>query len=249
MKTIALGYSLAKANFKLRNEGSYLGIFWYLLNPLALFLSILFVKHAIFSSVNIAYYPIYLIIGLTMLNFFTQVVRSSISLVQSNASFIKSIQISYTALVVSAVFQAMFSHLFELVLVICMLLYFKISIIGIAGYLVLFVLYSIFAFGVCLMTCVLGAHVNDLTNIWTPLSQLLVFITPTFYEIQPGASLYTVSKFNPLWYFIQAGRELLIMQHIPSILSVGIILCMSLASCLIGLCIFRRYSVRFAELV
>ena len=28
---IQIGFQLAKTNFKLRNEGSYLGIFWYLL--------------------------------------------------------------------------------------------------------------------------------------------------------------------------------------------------------------------------
>ena len=38
----ALSFSLAKANFKIRNEGSYLGIFWYLLEPLAFFIVLLF---------------------------------------------------------------------------------------------------------------------------------------------------------------------------------------------------------------
>lgn len=32
-----LSISLAKAEFKLRNEGSYLGILWYLLNTLNIF--------------------------------------------------------------------------------------------------------------------------------------------------------------------------------------------------------------------
>ncbi len=44
---------LAKTNFKLRIEGSYLGILWYLLNPLALFLILLLIKtYCIFRSLH-----------------------------------------------------------------------------------------------------------------------------------------------------------------------------------------------------
>ncbi|HNU96023.1 MAG TPA: hypothetical protein PKH95_01275 [Candidatus Magasanikbacteria bacterium] len=37
-----LSWQLAKANFKLRNEGSYLGIFWYLLDPLLMLMRLIY---------------------------------------------------------------------------------------------------------------------------------------------------------------------------------------------------------------
>jgi len=49
-KTLSLGFSLASAQFKLRNEGSYLGVLWYLLEPLSFFAILLFLAGVISDS-------------------------------------------------------------------------------------------------------------------------------------------------------------------------------------------------------
>ena len=62
-----LSFYLAKSGFKLRNEGSYLGIIWYLLNPI-LFFCLLFVVFSQSLGSEIENYAIYLFIGIIIFN-------------------------------------------------------------------------------------------------------------------------------------------------------------------------------------
>ena len=81
---LRISLALAKVNFNLRIEGSYLGVLWYLLNPLILFAVLWFVKEAAFAEVKINYYPLYLLIGIAGFNFFKQAITSSIDAISSN---------------------------------------------------------------------------------------------------------------------------------------------------------------------
>jgi ABC-type polysaccharide/polyol phosphate export permease len=248
-RTISLGYSIAKANFKLRNEGSYLGIFWYLLNPLSFFLVILFVYRALFSSQEIVYYPMYLFMGLIMINFFNQLISTSVKLIENNAGFIKSVKVPYETFVLAAVFQSVFSHAFELLIVAVLFLYFHLSLIGILWYLVVFVFFTLFTLGACLTVATLGAYLNDLGNIWAILSQLLFFASPVFYAVHPGTYLYLGNLLNPLFYFFTAARDVSIYATIPAWWMILILVAVSLCSMLIGMAIFNRFKGRFAEMV
>ena len=87
---LAIAFSLAKVSFRLRTEGSYLGILWYLLNPLLLFGVLMLVKAAAFSHVDIPDYPLYLLIGITGFNFFKSAITSAIDVVSSNSDYINS---------------------------------------------------------------------------------------------------------------------------------------------------------------
>lgn len=244
-----LSFSLAEANFKLRNEGSYLGLLWYLLNPLALFFIILFIRNQVFISVDIPHYPIYLLIGLLMFHFSSSLIGGSINIISSNANFIKSIKIPHEALVVSRVLQAVFSHLFELILIVACLLYFHVTLLGLFAYLAVFALLVVFLLGVSFALATFGAYVNDLGNIWAMASQLLFFITPIFHAPDVGSALYKINMFNPFYYYISAGREMFLYGRPPSAEMLGIMVIMSIGAFIIGLYIFEKKKVKFAELV
>jgi lipopolysaccharide transport system permease protein len=246
---LSLSYSLAKANFKLRNEGSYLGILWYLLNPLSFFLIILCLKGVLFSTANTVYYPAYLLVGLIMMNFFSQNIAASIDLIRNNSGVIKSIKIPYEVFVIAALYQSIFSHLFELFLVAVLFLYFHISIIGILWYIIIFIFFALFTLGASFLATTIGLYFNDLKNIWAILSQLLLFITPVFYAVSPGNYLYSGNLFNPLFYFITSARDVAIYASFPPLLMAVFILTASLCSLAIGLFVFGKYKKRFAEYV
>ena len=246
---LGLSLSLAKADFRLRNEGSYLGIFWYLLNPLALFLIILFIKGVAFSSNHIALYPIYLLLGVIMNNFFSRSLSSAVSVVSDNSGLIKSIKIKYESLVISEVLGAVFSHFFEILLLAIFMLCFKVSLVGIAYYLIIFILFSVFLTGASLIFTVIGAYINDFGNIWSIASQLIFFATPTFYALKKGTLLYTANLFNPLYYFLTAARDVAIYGRMPDFnVIVGVVM-FSIFFLAAGILIFNRFKSKFAELV
>ncbi|MCX6760298.1 MAG: ABC transporter permease, partial [Candidatus Nealsonbacteria bacterium] len=66
---LALSFVFAKVKFKLKNEGSYLGIFWYLLSPILTFLILFFIFSDRLGN-DIYLYPIYLLLGIIIFNFF-----------------------------------------------------------------------------------------------------------------------------------------------------------------------------------
>jgi ABC-type polysaccharide/polyol phosphate export permease len=247
--SIALSFSLAKAGFKVRNEGSYLGILWYLLSPLSFFLIILYLRGTLSLDAGVAYYPAYLLIGLIMMNMFNQSVATSIDIIRSNANFIKSIKIPYEVFVVSTVFKAIFSHVFELILVALLFLYLHISLVGIIFYLFVFIFFVLFILGVCFLFATVGLYFNDFKNVWTIAAQLLLFATPVFYAVTPGSHLYLANLFNPLFYFLTSARAVAIYHVLPSGQMMAAVIVGSLIVFFAGLFIFNRSKGRFAEFV
>lgn len=245
-----LSFSLAKVRFILRMEGSYLGFFWYFLSPLALFAIILFVKSAAFSDLPIAYYPLYLFIGISGANFFRVVLSNSIKAISANADHLKSVNnVSPAVLVLSGVLLAIFSHLFELALLVALMIYFKISLIGLLFYLPIFFGFALMVLGISFIFATVGVYVNDLDNIWTIASQLLFLATPTFYAVAVGSAVYTANLFNPLFYFLEIARRALIYASWPPLWMTLIFIGLILGFLVFGLAIFNKHKKKFAELV
>ena len=245
-KTLSLSYSLAKTNFKLRNEGSYLGILWYLLNPLSLFITILFVKQTAFDHVEIAMYPIYLLVGLVMLSYLNRVVSLSTDVIRSNSSFIKSIHIPTEVLVVSSVLHVCMLHIFEVFLILCLAIYMQISLFQVGLYFIATIAFTLFLFGLAFIFATIGVYVTDIGNIWSVVSQLIFFVTPIFYALNPSNSLYTFNLYNPLYYFITFSRDMLI-RGTTTLWTLQMISISCVVSLVIGLAVFGRYRRRFAE--
>ena len=246
---LELSLALARAEFKLRNEGSYLGVLWYLLYPLALFGVILFVGPLAFAQIKIAYYPLYLILGIVMANFFIQTLYGSIHVVQNNSGLIKSVKINYESLVISKVIQSVFSHAFEVVVIFALMVYYGIPLMGVVWYALIFCFFVTFILGASFIFASLGAYINDLGNVWMVAGQLLFFITPTFYVVEKSQVHYAVNMFNPLFYFLTVTREVVIYQRVPEAWLMAAALIFSITSLMVGVFRFEQFKNKFAELV
>ena len=244
----SLSFALAKAEFKLRNEGSYLGIFWYLLAPLLTFVLLL----GIFSTRlgrNIPNYPIYLLLGIILFNFFQYVTTESTQAIRLHKGVIKSIKFNLEAIVGSTTLKALFSHFFEIIVFAIFMLIFGVSLKGLLFYPLILFIFCIFLFGISLILTSLTVYFTDLENIWIFTSRLLWFATPIFYAIGGQDRLFILNLLNPLYYFITVSREIIIYNNIPEIWLIGGMLAFSLASLLFGILIFNKLKTKFAELI
>jgi len=249
-ESVELAFSLAKAGFKLRNAGSYLGIFWYLLSPLSLFLIILLIKKgAVFSLDHIEMYPIYLLIGVIIYNFFSKTLSWSINIMNGNAGLIKSMKIKYEALIIAKVIEGTFSHLFEILLLAVFMIFFKISLLCIIYYLAIFIFLFLCILGLSFIFSTIGTYINDFSNIWSIATHLLLFLTPIFHFAQKGSIIHNINLFNPLYYFVTASRDIIIYNKMPDHdISFGIIF-FSFTFLIIGIIIFNKFKSKFAESV
>ncbi|HEY1037256.1 MAG TPA: ABC transporter permease [Candidatus Paceibacterota bacterium] len=246
----SLSFSLAKVHFKLRNEGTYLGMFWYLLNPVVLFAVLLFVKHAAFSHISIPNYPLYLLVGLVMQNYLSRSVLGAVDVIRKNGGFIRSVKIPLESLVVASSLNLLYAHAFEAILVAGTILFLGVPATTIVFYALSLLLFALFALGVSFAASTLGVFANDIGNIWPIFSQILFFITPIFYEVEPGTLLYAANQFNPLYYFISLARWPAYQQPGAS-LPVLLAIAASLAAIglAVGATVFRMHKRKFAELV
>jgi ABC-2 type transport system permease protein len=243
---LGLSISLAKANFKTRNEGSYLGILWYLLKPLSFFIILVFIKGAI-SKDSIQDYPIYLFIGLIILNFFNSVTSFSIDIIRSNSSFIKSLRINKEVFVLSGLIQFIFSHLFEFIILIIFAIFYKMNILFLLLYPFIFGLLCLFTIGISFILSVVGVYVNDLKNVWAIFTNLLLFATPIFYKVSSDSLIHKISMWNPLYHFINITRDIVIFNKLPKISTILLALFFSIIIFLLGLLIFEKNKNKLAE--
>lgn len=246
---LGLSFSLAKAEFKLRNEGSYIGILWYLLNPVLSFFLLFFIFNDRLGT-NIKIYPLYLLVGIIMFNFFqNSTTEASRLIILEHNHLIKSINFPREALVVSVVIKNIFSHLFEAILLFGGLIFFHINPVYFLFYLPVLIVFSFFVLGVSLILSSLTVYFVDLGNIWSFASRIIWLATPIFYAIGGQTRLFYLNLFNPPFYFVNIARDLVVYRLIPDwwviIGAVGYSFVLLFA----GFFLFSKLKSKFAEMI
>lgn len=245
---IVQSFYFAKTQFKLRNEGSYLGVIWYLLEPLSFFMIILLIGGVINQNV-ISFYPLYLFLGLIMFNFFINTTSLSTVAITANAYLIRSIKINYESLVISGISQFIFSHIIEMFIFLMFMVYFGANLLNIIFYIPIFLFFLLFILGVSFILSTIGSYIKDLANLWTAMLRLLWFLTPIFYVMPPSPLFQKISYINPMFHFINISREIIIYSRVPSFYTLFLMGFFSVLFFLIGLFIFKKYKQKFAEIV
>jgi len=245
---LTLSFVLAKVKFKLKNEGSYLGIFWYLLNPILTF-SLLFLIFNDRLGNDINQYPLYLLLGIIIFNFFQSTTLESARNIQEDKNIIKSIKFPIISLLFAVLFKNIFSHFFEIVLFLIVCVFFEVHIIGIFCYILLLIPLCCFVFGVCLILSSLNVYFTDIEKIWNFFVRILWLATPIFYSIGGQTKLFYLNLFNPMYYFITISRNIIIYNKAFDVLYFLVALGYSLLFLLLGLVIFNKLKVKFAELI
>lgn len=242
--------TLAVTDFKLRNEGTWFGVLWYLLDPIVMFVTIILVRKAIIAT-EPEFYPVYLFVGLIVFNFFRRATTQSIRSISGSGQFIKSMTIPKAPLVAGKVIDALFTHVFEIVLLAIILIYYHIPVWHILFYIPIVIVYTVFILGVSFLLATIGVKIFDLQNLWPIAMQILWFATPIFYSLQNvsevvSSNVSSVQNMNPLYQFIHSAREAIMFASVD-LYNVLYICAVAIISILIGLFIFSRYKNRFAE--
>jgi ABC-type polysaccharide/polyol phosphate export permease len=246
LDTLRLAWTLGKTQFILRIAGRYLGIVWYLLEPLAYFLLFLLLQANLHTG-TVANYPSYLLLGLIMINFFMAATSGALRSIRDNSNLIKSINLPLEVFPVSAVIQFCFSHSFELALFVIIAAFYHELSWGVLLYPVIFLPFAAFAIGIALIVTTIGVFIEDFINVWSMVARLIWLATPVFYVAAPGTLAHYLNLLNPLSYFLNIARQIIIYGTTPSSLSVAIALASAAASLAIGLIAFKTFKKSFGE--
>jgi len=236
--------ALAKANFKLRNEGNYLGILWYLLDPLLFFLMFVLVRNIL--GTGIEYYPVYLLIGLTMFNFFRKTTTYASRAISSNAGIISNLKIKSEVFVISSLLLAVFSHIFELALIAVVMFFMGLPVWYLIFYPFIFFFLWIFTLGFSFLVSSISVYLNDFSNLWGIITRVLWFTTPIFYSARLELP-FEINTYNPMYYYLTMAREVLIYHRLPETWMIVASITVSFVALIFGIFIFQKTKHGFAE--
>jgi len=254
----ALLRELVVTDFKLRYQGSALGYLWSLLRPLFLFviLYVVFVKF-LKTGGGIPHFPVYLLLGIVMWNFFSEMTSQSLSSIVSRGDLIRKIRIPRWIIVLSSSISALINFFLNLIIVV---VFMAINHVDIMRTIVLFpailLQVYIFSLGVSLFLAASFVKYRDVSYIWEVVMQALFYLTPILYSIAiiTNETLQKVLFLNPMGQAIQDARYSVITHHTVTIsqafhdgwyrlLPYGITVFVLVA----GIVYFRKESKYFAE--
>jgi len=206
----ALLSELVRTDFKLRYQGSILGYAWSLLRPLMLFiiLYIVFVK-VLKSGGNIPHFPIYLLLGIVIWNFFTEMTVQSLGSIVGRGDLIRKIRIPRWIIVFSSSISALINLFLNLLVVAVFMAINKVDIYRtiLLLPLVLVEVY-IFALGLSLFLSAAFVKFRDISYIWEVVLQAGFYLTPILYSLAiiPKVIYQKILLLNPMAQAIQDAR-------------------------------------------
>lgn len=218
---ILLG-ELAKTDFKLRYQGSVLGYLWAVLRPLLMFtiLYFVFAKMLKFGS-DIPHYPVYLLAGTVLWNFFTECTGQGIQAIVQRGDLLRKINFPKYIVVVSSTV----TPLINLAINLCVVVVFALLNGVYPSWSWLLVPFSVlelyfFALGIAFLLGAINVKYRDVTSIWDVLTQALFYAVPIIYPlsmfIDSGPSGLLSAKIlmlNPIAQAIQDVRHNLITEQ------------------------------------
>lgn len=252
---------LVKTDFKLRYQGSFLGVLWSVVKPLMLFvvMYLVFVKFLKFSD-GTPTYPIVLLLGIALWGFFTEATSVGMNSIVARGDLLRKISFPKYIVIASSMSSALISLTINLVVVVLFAIVTRVDftwhvLFVPLGILQLFLL----AFGVALILSTLYVKFRDISHIWEVVLQICFYSTPIIYPLSLVSNTYPeiakMMMLSPIAQSIQDIRHNLIAPATtpttwntvdnPLLCWLPVILTMLLV--IIGALYFKKNSKTFAE--
>lgn len=248
-------YELTKRDFKTGYLGSYLGIVWAFILPVATTLIFWFVFQVGFNSQPVAGHPyiLWLACGLAPWFFISDCVNNCANSVIQNAFVVKKVAFSIAILPIIKILSAVIIHLI-FILIIFALFSFYGFILDAYVIQVFYYLFCAFVFlvGLSWITSSVMIFFRDLGPIISISLQMGFYLTPIFWNLQILPEEYhLLMKFNPVFYIVQGYRESFILkmwfwEHWGMALYFWTVTAVLLVA---GAVIFRRLRPHFADVL
>lgn len=237
---------LIERDFKTKYKRSVLGILWSFLNPLLTMIVQYIVFSTIFKS-DIPNFPVYLLSGIVVFNFFAEACGMGLMSIVGNASLITKVYVPKYIYPISRVFSSGINLLLSLIPLIIVMLITKLKITA-AILLVPFGLICtvLFSIGITFILASSMVFFRDTQFLWSVISLLWTYATPLFYPetIIPDKFSF-ILKMNPMYHFIRFIRICILNGVSPEPIAYLYCIIFSLGTLIIGAFVFKKTQDKF----
>lgn len=265
-KNLILLKELVKTDFKLRYQGSFLGVLWSVLKPLALFavMYVVFVKFLRITDPSIPNYPLTLLLGISLWAFFAEAAMLGMNSIVARGGLLRKINFPKHIIILSSMASALISLSINLCVVVIFAIFsgveFNWRIVLVPFNIT--VLFAV-AFGVSLILATLYVKFRDISHIWDVIMQILMYSMPIIYPLSMVMStkiftipIVNVMMLNPIAVSIQDVRHNMIAVETPTFWTIyhnhwfaAIPLTITIFLVVFGLWYFNRNAKKFAEIL
>lgn len=237
---------LVARDIKIKYRRSVLGVLWTLLNPLFMMIILSVVFSNLFKF-DVENFPIYLLSGQVIFNFFNDATTNSMYAIIGSSGLIKKIYVPKYLFVLSRVLSsiinvlASFSALILVMLAMRVELYWPILLVWFP-----MITLMIFSLGVGLFLAAVTVKFRDIQHLYSVFITGLTYLTPVIYpmSILPGW-LYKIVMINPITNYLQMFRGLMINNTLPNVLQVIVAIVEAFIMLAIGLYVFYKNQDEF----
>jgi ABC-type polysaccharide/polyol phosphate export permease len=238
---------LIAKTIKSRYKRSVLGVAWTLLNPLVNMAVLAIAFTAVFRT-SIPNYPVYVLIGITVWNFFSQTTTYAMGQFLWGGGLMKRVYVPPSVFAVAAIGNGLVNVAFSVIPLVLIMLFTRHTIYPTWWFFPFaFLLLSVFALGVSLFMSALVVFFADVFDMYQLLLQAWFFLTPIIYptEMFPAKHAW-ILELNPMHHFVELVRAPLFTGHLPDLRTCALAASWALASLVLGAWTFTRKADEFA---
>ena len=244
--------STTMVDIKTKFAGSLLGMFWLLLYPILLLTAYSFVYIFIFQvrfgTMNTPTYVMLIFAGLIPFLGFTEGLASSIVSVTANSALLKNTMYPVDIIPAKAVFTSQCTQVVgQIILIIALLIGGRLTIYS---FLVIpiWIFQIMFSIGLGWIVSCLNVYVKDLQNIVNLITLFLMMVSPIAYTVDMvPQGLRAFLAWNPLYYFITAYQDCLVVGCFPRENVLIILAIFSVLIFIIGYWFFIKMKTIFSD--
>ena len=223
---------LVRRDVKTKYRRSVLGMLWSVLNPLGMMIIMSIVFSHVFRS-NIENFPVYLMCGQVIFNFYNEASTVAMSSVLGNASLIKKVYVPKYLFPVSKVCSCFVNLVTSFIALVIVIVATGTKLSWTAFLVFIPVIYVfVFSLGMGLMLSALVVTFRDLQHLYGILITAWMYMTPIFYPVDMLPEwVADLVRLNPLANFIEMFRDVILYNVVPS----GILQAKCIVSCVVAL--------------
>lgn len=231
---------LVKKDLKIKYRRSFFGYLWSILNPL-LMMTVLTLVFSNLFKFNIPNYPLYILSGQLLFNFYSDATTQSMNSIINGASLIKKVYLPKYIFPFSRILSSFVTMLFSLVALFIVMLAtqaeFYITLIMIP---ILLVYIFIFSVGVGLFLSTVVVYFRDIEYLYSVFLTIFMYLTPIIYPISMVPDwIKNFILCNPMTSYVAFFRECVMYGQWPSLQMHLTCIFWSLIMSLIGYMFFK----------
>lgn len=241
--TLFLLEEIIKKNFAAKYKGSVLGILWSVLRPLLIMILLTIIFSTLFGN-KIDNYPVYLLSGKCIFDFFSSATNVSMRSLKGNSNILKRTSAPKFVFTLGAVISEFINFIITLIILVGVMIvtkapfYFVTSIIAVIP--IISLIFMILGTG--LILAVLCVYFSDIQHLWGVITYMLMYASAIFYpmDIIPEP-FHQYMILNPIFWVIDQFRLLVLWGTIPSRMNMINLVLLSAIIFVLGLIVFKKY--------